>query len=269
MVFSAKCMMRMVKYCFVVLISLQMFSCGNIEKGWEEIETADGSKPMLRHECGFVECNGKFYLLGGRGYRPVDIYDPAENKWTQGSHPPIEIHHFQPVVFRNKIVILGAMTGQYPNEVPLPNVISYDPATDKWFSIDSIPKNRLRGSGGTVIYQDKIYWVGGLSEGHTGGHTSFFDEYDPISGNWKVLPDAPRVRDHFQAVVGHHKLYAAGGRVTKAPYGTFTHVIPEIDVYNFQTQQWSTLEEVLPTPRGGSFSLFHDNKLYIGGGESL
>ncbi|HMQ06602.1 MAG TPA: kelch repeat-containing protein [Saprospiraceae bacterium] len=266
---SVRYLMHMVIYYLVVVISFSTISCGNAEKSWEEIKTSDGTKPMKRHECGFVERKGKFYLIGGRGYRPVDIYDPAENKWTQGSQPPLEIHHFQPVVFRDKIVIVGAMTGLYPNELPLPYIISYNPDTDEWFSIDSIPTERLRGSGGTVIYQDKIYWVGGLSEGHMGGHKSFFDEYNPITRKWKKLPDAPRVRDHFQAVVGNDKLYVAGGRMTKAPYGTFTHVITEIDVYDFQTHQWSTLEQELPTPRAGTFTLFHDKKLYISGGESL
>jgi len=45
----------------------------------------------------------KIYLLGGRRIQPADIYDPATRTWTLGAPPPVEVHHFQPVVWENKI----------------------------------------------------------------------------------------------------------------------------------------------------------------------
>ena len=33
------------------------------------------SSPTPRHETGFVECQGKFYLIGGRGIKPVEEFD--------------------------------------------------------------------------------------------------------------------------------------------------------------------------------------------------
>jgi N-acetylneuraminic acid mutarotase len=62
-------------------------------------------------------------------------------------------------------------------------------------------------------------------------------------------------------------LFVAGGRRTKAPYGTFDGVIPEIDVYHFKDGNWNSLETSLPTPRAGTFNANYDSKVYIAGGE--
>ncbi|RQW08670.1 DUF1080 domain-containing protein [candidate division KSB1 bacterium] len=36
-----------------------------------------------RHENAFVEYKGKFYLLGGRGANPVNVFDPRTNTWEK------------------------------------------------------------------------------------------------------------------------------------------------------------------------------------------
>jgi N-acetylneuraminic acid mutarotase len=92
-------------------------------------------------------------------------------------------------------------------------------------------------------------------DGHIDGHRNYFDEYDPVSKKWKVLEDAPRERDHFQASVVKHHLFVAGGRRTKAPYGTFDLVISDVDYYYFVSNTWSTFEKDLPTPRAQGYSL--------------
>ncbi len=64
--------------------------------------TAKG-QPHARHENGFIEFQGKFYLIGGRRIQPVDIYDPVANSWSSASKPPIEVHHFQPIIVNDQI----------------------------------------------------------------------------------------------------------------------------------------------------------------------
>ena len=253
----------------LLIVSLLTYiSCTNNPGSWETISTEDGSMPTQRHECGFIEVGGKFYLLGGRGNKPVDIYDPEENTWKQGATPPVEIHHFQPVIFNGYIIVLGAMTGAYPNEVPISNMLIYNPVQDQWFMGDTIPVSRSRGSGGTVVYNEKIYWVGGIRNGHIGDHKDYFDVYDPKTKSWDTLPSAPQPRYHFQAVVHKDKLYLIGGRRTKAPYGVWTTTIPEVDVYNFKSNEWKSLNSDLPTPRAGAMNLVMNDEIIVLGGES-
>ena len=60
---------------------------------WTLVESRDD--PKKRHENAFVKAGKKFYLLGGRGIKPVEIYDPETRSWTQGATTPVEISHFQ------------------------------------------------------------------------------------------------------------------------------------------------------------------------------
>ncbi|WKN43367.1 Kelch repeat-containing protein [Tunicatimonas pelagia] len=237
------------------------------ESEWTTIN-AEG-EPLARHENAFTELNGKFYLIGGRKNKPINIYDPATNKWSEGAMPPLEMHHFQALPFQDKIYVLGAFTGGFPHETPIPDVYAYVPATNQWEKVASIPESRRRGAAGVVAYQDKIYVLCGIQDGHYDGHVAWLDEYNPATGEWIELPDAPRPRDHFQGAVKGTKLYAAGGRNTSAKTKqTMELTIDEVDVYDFSTGEWMTLENQLPTERAGATSIVVDDQLIVIGGES-
>jgi len=235
---------------------------------WEMVKSADGSEPVQRHEAAFIAVGKKFYLLGGRDIRPVSIFDTQTQSWSEGAAPPLEMHHLQPVVYDKKIYILGALTGPYPGETPVPNIYIYDPEKDLWQKGDPIPEDRQRGSTGTVVYKNKIYMVCGIKDGHRGDHKKWLDEYDPETGEWATLPDAPRARDHFQASVVKNKLYVLGGRRSDAPDNVFGNKEAKVDVYDFRTQTWTTLEEPLPTTRAGSFNAVLGKQIAVIGGES-
>ena len=127
----------------------------------------------------------------------------------------------------------------------------YDPIVKNWVQGTEIPVNRRRGASGAVHYDGKFYTVGGNTNGHSGGSVAWFDEYDPSTGIWTTLQDAPRARDHFQAVVKNDKLYLIGGALTSFPDKT---LIKEVDVFDFSTGTWSTMDSTLdiPTPRDGA-----------------
>lgn len=114
--------------------------------------------------------------------------------------------------------------------------------------------------------------VCGIKDGHQGDHKQWLDEFDPSTGEWRVLPDAPRTRDHLQAVVIGDKLYAAGGRNTsKRTNQVFERTIKEVDVYDFTSGEWSTLaspEQDIPTPRAGVAAVEFGDALVVIGGES-
>jgi N-acetylneuraminic acid mutarotase len=224
-----------------------------------------------RHEHGYVQVGGKFYLLGGRRIQPVNIFDPASGTWTNGAPPPVEIHHFQATVFDNKIYLVGAMTGRYPTEPPLPNVYIYDPAADRWSQGPETPAGRRRGGAGAVLHDGLIYIVAGIRNGHSDGHVTWVDTFNPRTGEWKQLPDAPHARDHFHAAVIDGKIYAAGGRRSSAATGqTFELTVPDVDVYDIKAGTWSTLPPNgnIPTPRAGCTVAVVDGRLLVIGGES-
>ncbi len=234
---------------------------------WQILESSDGSSPHARHETSFVESGGIFYLLGGRGIKPVNAFDPASETWSNLSAPPIELNHFQAVEVGGLIYVVSAFTGVFPVETPVANIYIYDPASDQWSVGDTIPVSRRRGSAGAVVLNGKILIVGGLQNGHQSGWVPWFDEYDPSTGQWTTLPDAPRSRDHFHAAIVGDQLVLAGGRNTGLT-SVFADTIEEVDVYDLTTNQWSTLAVTIPTERAGASSVAVGNEVWVIGGES-
>lgn len=235
---------------------------------WQQQSAA--STPTARHENGFVAVAGRLILVGGRGDRPLDIYDPATGVWTQGATPPLEIHHMQGIDYHGKLLIIGALTGTFPEETPLSTVLLYDPAQDRWSEGAPIPAHRRRGAAGVVLHDGLVYLVGGNRRGHMSGYVAWLDAFDPATGKWTELPDAPHARDHFHAAVIDGKLYAAGGRRSAHDKGhAMTHTVREVDVYDIAHKRWSSAAAPLPTARAGSASVVVDGRLLVIGGESM
>lgn len=183
----------------------------------------------------------------------------------------MELHHFQAVAVGDAIHMVGAMTGPYPNEKPLDKVVVYFPDADEFSLTHTIPTERRRGGAGAALYKGKVYVVGGITNGHNDGYVPWLDEYDPATGDWRTLPDAPHARDHFQAVVAGDRLYAVGGRTTSRTTGqVFDLTVPEVDIFDFQTNQWLPPSQTtaLPTPRAGSMAFVWNSEVIVGGGES-
>jgi len=239
---------------------------------WTTIDC--NGEPHCRHENGFVVFKGKFYLFGGRRVQPVDVFDPITSTWTSASPPPMEIHHFQPVVVGDQIWLLGTMTGIFPRETPLETVFIYEPEADVWKEGPTIPQDRRRGAAGCALHSDGwIYIVGGIVDGHHSGTQAWFDRINPATGEWQVLPDAPNKRDHAPCAILNDKLYFFGGRETGRHNGTdydafFHYTIGEVDVYDFTSGEWSVHDEPLPveTAAGGAGVL--NNKIHYVGGEA-
>ncbi|MEB2777238.1 kelch repeat-containing protein [Algoriphagus sp. D3-2-R+10] len=256
------------KYFFsLALLLITTVGLSQSSDQWTTVETAN--YPLPRHENSFVECDGKFYLLGGRGIKPIEEYDPKTNMWKTLAMAPMEFHHFQAISFKNEIYVIGALTGGYPHETPLKNFLIFNPKTNTWREGAEIPEDRRRGSAGVLTRGDKIYMVCGIVDGHYADFVPWLDEYDTKTGEWTVLPDAPRPRDHFGAVLVDDKIYAAGGRTSHAEIGKVLDlVISEVDFFDFKTNSWSTVEADLPTPRGGTSSIGKGPYLLVMNGES-
>lgn len=93
---------------------------------------ADNPPPQARHESGLAAVGGQLYLLGGRGEHAMQVWDPTIRTWREKSAPPVAIHHFQAVELNGELVIAGALTGDFPREIPLDRVLIYNPQTDHW-----------------------------------------------------------------------------------------------------------------------------------------
>lgn len=249
----------------ILLAGGLLLSAGSaFAQSWVNHNTSDGSAVVERHETGSVVSGNKLYVMGGRGDRPVQVYDGAQNKWSTLAPLPIELHHFQAVVLDNYIYVIGAFTCCYPNEPSVADIYRLNLANNTWETHGTIPAARLRGAAGATAHNGKIYLVGGNTEGHSGGAVPWFDEYDPETGNWTTLPDAPNARDHFNTVVVGNKLVAASGRQSNRSFGG---LVADTDVYDFTTNTWNSVAAI-PTLRAGAMLSVKSGNIVIMGGES-
>ncbi|HVR79553.1 MAG TPA: kelch repeat-containing protein [Acidimicrobiia bacterium] len=250
---------------------------------WIEID--DGTGPQKRHEAGFVAVGDRLYLIGGRGVKYIQYFDLSTGSWVNTGVQTADLHHFQPVVLGDDIYIVGALTGkccEAETELPVDVVKVFDTQTNTLSDSHAIPPEFQRGSTGAVAYQGDIYIVSGNSGGHgdtTGEktvNTKAFTKYDPdappnapLDAPWTALETIPHARDHFSAAVIGDKLYVAGGRTSEVAFGNamFAAVVPEVDVYDFDTDKWSTLGSNLPSPRAASPTAALGGALYVIGGE--
>lgn len=237
---------------------------------WEPIQGYTGA-PGERHENGFVQVGDQFILIGGRSsqWKLTEHYDFTANAWTQGAFHPLQMHHIQAVEIDGLVYVVGAMTGEFPDETPIENIYIYDPLATEWYLGPEIPAGRQRGAMGTVVYDNKIYMISGLTDGHNAGHVPYVDMYDPYTNTWTQLADAPRARDHFNAVVVGDQIYCAGGRRSKHnTTGLNSDMEALVDVYDIPSDTWTTLAAPLPTPRAGTATSLIGDEIFIIGGES-
>ncbi|MEM9327962.1 MAG: kelch repeat-containing protein [Bacteroidota bacterium] len=244
--------------------------------GWSSLQSSARWRTVqatgectARSECALAVAGEKLYLMGGRRVQGVDVYDPLSSTWAIGAEAPIEMHHFQAVTYDDKVYVMGALTGAYPREDPVPVIYIYDPMEDRWMVGDSIPAHRRRGAAGVAVVGDKIYLACGIQDGHYDGHVTWLDRYDPKTGAWEELADAPRARDHFQLAAVGDQLFIAGGRTSSAKTGhVFDLTISEVDVYDIGTGQWRSHISDIPTQRAGCTSVTFGQQFVVIGGES-
>lgn len=249
-----------------ISLSLLSFLCFAQTPSWTPV--AASGQAQERHENGLVQVGNKLILLGGRGQKTVDILDLTTQKWTQGAQPPVEIHHFQAIQLDGFVYILGGLTGPWPNETPLSHILIYDPVEDFWAIGPKIPQNRQRGAAGAVVYNNKIFLINGIINGHSSGWVNWFDQYDPYSDSWTQLPNSPHPRDHFHAVIMEDKLFVAGGRRSGSVENQgFAGTVGPTDIYDFSTGKWETKADI-PTPRAGTAAALYNGQPVILGGES-
>jgi N-acetylneuraminic acid mutarotase len=252
----------------LALIIGASFSVRAQSSAWQ---TVSNNPPCTgRDETAMTALDGKLYLIGGRGIEPVEEYDPAANGWKKLAPPPMELHHFQALAVDGRILVLGAMTGGYPKETPVTNIWWFDPKNNEWTKGMEIPEGRRRGGAGAVLSDGNVYLVCGITNGHWNGFVPWMDKLNLKTGKWTVLADAPHARDHFNAVLVKGNIIAADGRTS---YGeknqVFNLLVPEVDVFDIATGQWSTLPNNLPTPRAGGMVVARDGKVIVIGGESV
>jgi N-acetylneuraminic acid mutarotase len=257
----------LVKSWYFFLVSFFFVACANGQ--WISLTTENS--PKKGGEYALTAAKGKLYLLGGRGVIPVTEYDPHTRVWSEKAYPPIELHHFQALSYKNKIYVIGAFTGNYPTDTPVSNIYHYDIKTNVWQQDMEIPVTRRRGAAALVEHKNKFYLVGGIVNGHLNQSVNWLDEYNPRTKQWTVLPDMPLPRDHIQAAVVDGKIVVAGGRQSsEETHEPYERSVVTTTIYDIKKRKWEALDANanIPVARSGFAAIAYKNTFLVLGGES-
>jgi N-acetylneuraminic acid mutarotase len=172
----------------------------------------------------------------------VSLVEAVEDSWTTLKPLPEPSVTIGVAVVDGKIYRIGC-----------PNCWKYDPETNNWTTIASVPI--CPGGGSVVACQNKIYLMAGCNEFPT-------QVYDPVTNAWENRTSIPTnsARISLRANVVDGKIYMIGGRLPAGLYQIFTS--SSNDVYDPVTDSWSQMAPV-PVPVMGYASAVLDDKIYI------
>lgn len=234
---------------------------------------------LARQELYPEVLNGRIYVAGGllnpnTGYSAhFESYDPATDRWTRLATLPEARHHIALAGIGGLIHAVGGFSGGFPNWQARADTWVYDPASNRWS--DGVPLPYPSAEGVLAGIAGRLYLVGGrVREDEAARHfnrhadTARGLEFDPASGRWSPLPDAPTARNSAASAVIDGRLYVVGGRqALKQADGSLRQVnVAQLEVYDPATRRWTT-RAPMPQAQGGLAAAAHGGRLFVFGGE--
>lgn len=149
------------------------------------------------------------YVAGGysNGFfseRELWRYQPAINTWTRLQDLPAPRDHSMMVAFEGSLYFIGGFLSSGVGGNPQPDNWRYDPQTDAWTILTSMPV--ARAAGGAAVIGQHIYVTGGTA-------SRLIHRYSPADDSWETLNVSdPFERDHSAVVAFRGELWILGGR---------------------------------------------------------
>ncbi len=174
--------------------------------------TTRAPMPTPRSGLALGAVNGILYavggFVGGLGLtNTVEAYDPKTNTWSSMAPMPTRRENLAVGVAGGFLYAFGGFgLGQLFNNVPLATVERYDPQTNTWTSIPSMPTARSGAAAASA--GGLIFVVGGQG---TGTYLPTVEVFDAASSSWAAAPQMTVGRVMVGLGAADDILYAVGG----------------------------------------------------------
>jgi N-acetylneuraminic acid mutarotase len=232
----------------------------------------EARQPQLtaREGLAVAQIGGSVFAASGFGSgigdsRVNEVYDPATNSWAARSSAPSQRSEVAAASDGTFLYVAG---GRSSSGQVVATLERYSPAGDQWTSLASMPTARA-GLGAAVV-NGVLYAVGGRTGVAPAYGTALAanEAYDIAAGTWSTKAPMPTARmDAAVAAIGT-KIYVSGG-YAQTPL-SFNPPVTTFEVYDTQTDTWSTLAD-MPVGAGGggvagAAAISCLNKLLVFGG---
>jgi N-acetylneuraminic acid mutarotase len=242
------------------------------------VEYQGETQPVL-FPVRIIEIQGDAYIFSG--FRPrIDSAESLsivlvklttssripENSWTTKASMLTSRTGSGAAAVNGIIYVIGGsqrynVTGTEFSYMSINATEAYDPATDTW--IHKAPMPTPREGFGIVVYQNRIYCIGGRTVLKTDSNLTNVNEvYDPETDTWQAKTAMPTARYGIQANEVNGKVYLIGGLVESESASIKDMSVQVSEVYDPETDTWTTGSSI-PTAVRGYSSAVVDGKIYI------
>ncbi len=135
--------------------------------------------------------------------------------WTTLAPMQIPRNHLGGAALNGKIYAVGGQSGQDAAAIYRNNVDAYDPATNTWAAVASLPQARSHHNASTFVMGGRIIAVGGESA-HGGARLANVTAFDPTTNAWTELTPMPVKRTAAVADQLNGVIYQTTGNMTTA-----------------------------------------------------
>jgi len=234
---------------------------------------------------GGAVAGGKYHALGGcdtpdwtQSCKRHQVYDLTKDRWSIAADLPTELGWPMPAVHEGKIYLFG---GQRNGAKATDKAWVYDPATDHWTGIRSMPKPITNGFAiavGDFIYVGLGYNRQGGKYGKEGSSDvpeQYYDtyRYDPSNDSYTRVADAPEHGIYIAAGSHHGSIYLVPGVQVESGWHNMEDYVWSDGAlkYTPATNKWTTIN----APRGSrrvfyltqcSSSVSYGSRLFVVGG---
>jgi N-acetylneuraminic acid mutarotase len=145
--------------------------------------------------------------------------DAPNPTWRTAASMPNPRNHLGGVVLGGKIYAVGGQLFEESNVIVQTEVDVYDPATDKWTQVASLPKPRSQMNASTFVMDNRIIVAGG--EDYVNHALSDVTAYNPLTNTWTALTSLPDARRSGVAgVIGSEFIYTTGWNLSAGQQNT-------------------------------------------------
>ena len=199
---------------------------------WEQLSpTPYGNN--LYNGC-MVSHGDYIYLVGStynNGFKELLLrYNIESDTWTELASPEYDVYKTKPVVYNNKIYVIGGVA--YSTGDRVTKVQIYDIETDSWSYGTDCPRNQGPHELQPIEYNGKIYCFSGYDYDYPSPPNKM-DIYDIETDSWESIETPYNLRRYSASCIDG-KIYICNGTDSNYNY------ITTLYIYDIEANTWTT-----------------------------
>jgi len=204
------------------------------------------------------------YGFSGGYTNQTRLYNINTDSWSAGAAAPVPARAGAASGETTHGGFLYVIGGENSTGV-LSDLQRYDPVLDAWTPLS--PMNAARAGAAAAVIDDGIFVIGGRQS--TGGpcsggpYLTTVEKYDIDTNTWSPVAPLLNARSDLAAVAHGGKIFVFGGCTGTASAPSVTN---EVDMYDPQTNTWTTTLAVMLTGRASLVAGHAGDQVFAIGG---